>query len=138
MCKNSKSEIPADNRENSNVNVGLLNKSREKMGDGLSVEVIMQYIIALICLAMVCKWLKKCWNRRQQRILNMAGIQMNHLNNPGQGQQLALPAPAAPPMPAPAQPVPVPIIVHHAGGNQYKPAIMSPEFDKMEQYRTQT
>ena len=68
----------------------------------------------------------------------MAGIQMNHLNNPGQGQQLALPAPAAPPMPAPAQPVPVPIIVHQAGGNQYKPAIMSPEFDKMEQYRTQT
>ena len=70
----------------------------------------------------------------------MAGNQMmamNPLNHPGQqGQQLALPAPAAPPMPAPAQPVPVPIIVHHS--NQCKPAIMSAEFDKMEQYRTQT
>ena len=53
---------------------------------------------------------------------------MNHLNNPGQGQQLALPAPAAPPMPAPAQPVPVPIIVHHS--NQYKPAIMSTDLTR--------
>ena len=146
MCKNSvKSAIPADNRENSNVNVGLLNMSSEKFGDGIFVEMIMHYVIAIICLAMVCKWLKKCWNRRQERqkrMLNLAGIQMNHLNNPGQGQQLgqqlALPAPAAPPMPAPAQPVPVPIIVHQAGGNQYKPAIMSTEFEKIEQYRTQT
>ena len=68
-------------------------------------------------------------------MLGLAGIQMNNLNQ-GQGQQLALPAPVAPP--PPAQHVPVPIIVHHAGGNQYKPAIMSPEFDKMEQYRTHT
>ena len=69
----------------------------------------------------------------------MAGNQtmaMNPLNQPGQqGQQLALPAPATPPMPAPAQPLPVPIIVHYS--NQYKrAAIMSTEFDKMEQYRT--
>ena len=72
-------------------------------------------------------------------MLGLAGIQMNNLNQ-GQGQQLALPAPVAPaPVapPPPAQHVPLPIIVHHAGGNQYKPAIMSPEFvDKMEQYRT--
>ena len=87
MCKNRRSQTPADNRENSNVNVGLLNMSSEKMGDGLSIEVIMQYVIAFICLLMMCRWIKKCWTRRQERqkrMLGLAGIQMNNLNQ-GQG-----------------------------------------------------
>ena len=88
MCKNSvKRAIPQDNRENNDVNVGLLNMSSEKFGDGISAEMVMQYVIAIICLAMVVKWLRKCWTRRQQRMLNMAGNQMmamNTLNQPGQ------------------------------------------------------
>ena len=110
--------------------------------NSLSMEVILQYLIAFIALLMTMRWLKKCWTRRQERqrrMLGLAGIPMNNLNQ-GQGQ-LALPAPVAPaPVapPPPAQHVPLPIIMHHAGGNQYKPAITSPEFDKMEQCRTQT
>ena len=134
MCKNrgSQSQTPA---ENSNVNVGLLNMSSENM-NSLSMEVILQYLIAFIALLMMFRWMKKCWTRRQERqkrMLGLAGIPMNNLNQ-GQGQ-LALPAPvaSAPAAPPPAQHVPLPIIVHHAGGNNYKPV----EFvDKMEKYRT--
>ena len=140
MCKNrgSHSQTPA---ENNNVNVGLMNLSSENM-NSLSMEVILQYLIAFIAILMFFRWMKKCWTRRQERqkrMLGIAGINMNNLNqglnNQGQGQ-LALPAPPAPSAPAapPApQHVPMPIIVHHASGSNYKPV----EFvDKMEKYRT--
>ena len=139
MCKTrgSQTQTPA---ENNNLNVGLLNMSSENM-NSLSMEVILQYLIAFIALLMMFRWMKKCWTRRQERqrrMLGLAGIPMNNLNpgmnNQGQGQ-LALPAPvpSAPAAPPPAQHVPLPIIVHHAGSNNYKPV----EFvDKMEKYRT--
>ena len=75
---------------------------------------------------MVAKWLKKCWNRRQEtqrdliRNLTQGGHQPMAMQQM-QAQQLALPAP-------------VPVIVHH---NQFKPAIMEgTEVDRMEKYRT--
>ena len=115
--------------------------SSENM-NSLSMEVILQYLIAFIALLMFFRWMKKYWTRRQERqrrMLGLAGIPMNNLNqglnNQGQGQ-LALPAPpvpSAPAAPPAAQHVPLPIIVHHASGNNYKPV----EFvDKMEKYRT--
>ena len=50
MCKNrgSQSQTPA---ENNNVNVGLMNLSSENM-NSLSMEVILQYLIAFIALLM--------------------------------------------------------------------------------------
>ena len=47
-----------DARENNNNNIGLLNVSSEKMGDGLDTESIATYTIATICLIMLIKWLK--------------------------------------------------------------------------------
>jgi len=137
MCKTrgSQTQTPA---ENNNLNVGLLNMSSENM-NSLSMEVILQYLIAFIALLMMVRWIKKCWTRRQERqrrMLGLAGIPMNNLNQGMNSQgQLALPAPvpSAPAAPPPAQHVPLPIIVHHAGGSNYKPV----EFvDKMEKYRT--
>ena len=119
------------------MNVGLLNMSSEKFGDGATGEMIVTYIIAAICILMVGKWLKKCWNRRQERqqdlICNLTQGDHQRMANLAQGghqpmamqqilaQQLALPAP-------------VPVIVHH---NQFKPAILEgTEVDRMEKYRT--
>ena len=141
MCKRPvKRDIPQNNRENSNVNVGLLNMSSEDIGDGIRAENVIKYVIAIICIAMVFKWIRKCWTRRQQRMMNTAGQQMMAMNliQPVQQHQqpLALPAPAPQPLallapaPAPApQHVPVPIIVHH---NQYKPAAIMNAGDSLE------
>ena len=118
--------------------------SSEELRDGITVENVIQYVIAIICIAMVFKWIRKCWTRRQQRMMNTAGQQMamNQIQPVQQQQPLALLAPApAPPAPA-TQHVPVAIIVHH---NQYKPAaIMSTGdsldivdgMDRKEKYRT--
>ena len=68
MCKRPvKRDLP-QNRENNNVNVGLLNMSSEEFGDGITTENVIQYVIAIICIAMVFKWIRKCWTRRQQRM----------------------------------------------------------------------
>ena len=148
MCKRPvKRDLP-QNRENNNVNIGLLNMSSEEFGDGITTENVIQYVIVIICIAMVFKWIRKCWTRRQQR-MSTAGQQvmaMNPIQPVQQQQPPALPAPApalALPAPAPApQHVPIPIIVHH---NQYKPAAIlntgdSLErvdgIDRMEKYRT--
>ena len=138
MCKRAIRETPKENHENSNVNVGLLNMSNETFSDGLNATAILQYVIAAILMIMVAKWLKKCWNRRQQRLFGHLG--QHHVGQ--MGQQPALPAPAAiptaPVAPAP-QPQPVPaIILHHS---QFKPAALMPPaeydtVDKMEKYRT--
>ena len=141
MCKRAIRETPRENKENSNVNVGLLNMSNENFSDGLNVAVILQYVIAAILMIMVAKWMKKCWNRRQQRLFG-------HLtqHNVGQIGQPALPAPAPVIPTAPAAPVvapapqPVPIILHHSHSAR---ALMPPDeynmvdrMDKMEKYRT--
>ena len=63
MLKSKVTNGPQDNRENSNVNVGLWNMSSEKFGDGVTGEMVVTYVIAAICLMMVGKWLKKCWNQ---------------------------------------------------------------------------
>ena len=44
--------VPSDNRENKNFNVGLLNLSNEKMGDGIDSSGIIIYVIAAICIMM--------------------------------------------------------------------------------------
>ena len=157
MCKRRVERDIPQNRENKNVNVGLLNMSSEEFGDGITTEKVIQYVIVIICIAMVLKWIRKCWTRRQQR-MNTAGQQVMAMNQiqpvqqhqppalPAPAPALALPAPApalALPAPAPApQHVPIPIIVHH---NQYKPAAIlntgeSLErvdgIDRMEKYRT--
>ena len=149
MCKRRvERAIPQDVRDNSNVNVGLLNMSSEQSGDEIIVENVIQYVIGIICVAMVLKWIQKCWSRRQQRRLNSAGQQMA-MNQIQAAQQLAVQAPPAPlpapapqppapvlalPAPAPApQHIPVPIIVHH---NQYQPADRVEDLDRMEKYRT--
>ena len=153
MCKRRvERAIPQDVRDNNNVNVGLLNMSSEQSGDEIIVESVIQYVIGIICVVMVLKWIRKCWSRRHQRRLNPAGQQMA-MNQIQAAQHLAVQAPPAPlaaaapapapqppapvlalPAPAPApQHIPVPIIVHH---NQYQPADRVEDLDRMEKYRT--
>ena len=56
MCKRRvERAIPQDVRDNSNVNVGLLNMSSEQSGDEIIVENVIQYVIGIICVAMVLK-----------------------------------------------------------------------------------
>ena len=70
------------------MNLGLVNMS--KNGDGLDVSDIVIYIICAICVLMVLKWLKKCYNRKVRQAQNI--------------MQPAMP-PAMPPVQQQAQPV---------------------------------
>ena len=83
MCKKDNKAVMPGGQENSNVNVGLLNMSSEEMGGNLSAESVMTYIIAAICLFMCFKWIKKCWNRRQEK-------QRNMIRSLGQGPIISL------------------------------------------------
>ena len=70
-------DIPSDAREDKNLNVGLLNLSNEKMGDGIDSSEIVIYVIAAITVMMLFKWMKKCWTRCQERMLRqMQPVQM--------------------------------------------------------------
>ena len=61
MCKRGiERDILSENRENKNLNVGLVNLSNEKMGDGIDTSNIVIYVIAAICIMMLIKWVKKC------------------------------------------------------------------------------
>ena len=61
MCKRGiERDILSENRENKNLNVGLVNLSNEKMGDGIDTSDIVIYVIAAICIMMLIKWVKKC------------------------------------------------------------------------------
>ena len=42
-----------------------------KNGDGLDVSDIVIYIICAICVLMVLKWLKKCYNRKVRQAQNI-------------------------------------------------------------------
>ena len=60
MCKRRiERDLQSDNRENKNLNVGLVNLSNEKMGDGIDSSDIIIYIMAVICIIMLMKWIKK-------------------------------------------------------------------------------
>ena len=85
--------VPSDNRENKNFNVGLLNLSNEKMGDGIDSSDIIIYVIAAICIMMLFKWMKQCYTRRQEKMIRqmqLVQMKMQPL------QPLQVPALAAP------------------------------------------
>ena len=68
MCnKRSERDLQTDNREYQNMNVGLVNMS--KTGDGIDSSDIIICIIAAICVMMLIKWLKKCYNRCQEKMI---------------------------------------------------------------------
>ena len=69
MCKTAKTmaENPGTSQENVNTNIGLLNMSSEEIGGPMTTQSVVTYIIALICIVMVLKWLKKCYGRRHAR-----------------------------------------------------------------------
>ena len=137
MCKKTAQAIagatPGTTQENSNVNVGLLNMSSEQMGAPLTAQSVMTYIIAAICLFMVFKWAKKCWNRRQEKkreLIRSLG-QQTPMVNQNQGVQMPMQQ-----IPAPLPALPAPIIIHP---NQFKLGLEGTEdrnFDRMEKYRT--
>lgn len=128
MCKNTVAAVTPGGQENSNVNVGLLNMSSEKMGGNLSAESVMTYIIAAICLFMCFKWAKKCWNRRQEKQRNMIrSLGQGPMVNQNQGVQMPMQQ-----IPAPLPALPAPIIIHP---NQFKLGLEGTE-DRMEKYRT--
>ena len=133
MCEKTIAAVTPGGQENSNVNVGLLNMSSEEMGGNLSAETVMTYIIAAICLFMCFKWIKKCWNRRQEKQRNMIRSlgqgPMISLNQGGQQQLPMQQIPAA----LPALPAPLPIIVHP---NQFKLPVLEGTENGMEKYRT--
>ena len=56
MCKR-KPELsgPSDNRENTNMNVGIINVSDQSFGDGITGEMVATYLIAFIVGIMVIK-----------------------------------------------------------------------------------
>ena len=133
MCKRRpERDSNQDARENNNMNVGLLNLSNEKMGDGIDSSDIVTYVIAAICLMMLLKWIKKYWTRRQQpqermmqQMQPVQQVQMQPIQQPLQQIQ-QLPALAAP-------------VVQPTYRNQFRPAIISaPEDieDNMQKYRT--
>ena len=106
------------------MNVGLVNLSNKKMGDGIDSSDIIIYIIAAIRRIMLLKWMKKCYNRRQARMIRQmqpVQMQMQPL------QQLQVPA-LTPPVAQPAYRI------------HYRPAsISAPEpamEDAMKKYRT--
>ena len=99
LCKRRpERDTNQDTRENKNLNVGLLNWSNEKMGDGIDSSDIVIYVIAAICVMMSFKWMKKCWTICQERMVQQmqpVQTQMQPLYQPMQQIQ-QLPALAAP------------------------------------------
>ena len=133
MCEKTIAAVTPGGQENSNVNVGLLNMSSEEMGGNLSAESVMTYIIAAICLFMCFKWIKKCWNRRQEKQRNMIrSLGQGPMISQNQGGQQQLPMQQIPAA-LPALPAPLPIIVHP---NQFKLPVLEGTEDRMEKYRT--
>ena len=108
------------------MNVGQVNMS--KTGDGIDSSDVIIYIIAAICIMMLMKWLKKCYNRRQERMIRQNQMQMQPSQPLQPFQQLQVPA-LAPPVAEPAYRI------------HYRPASISePETameDSMKKYRTQ-
>ena len=133
MCKKDNKAVMPGGQENNNVNVGLLNMSSEKFGENLSGETVVTYIIAAICIFMCFNWIKKCWNRRQEKQRNMIrSLGQRPMISLDQGGQQQLPMQQIPAA-LPALPAPLPIIVHP---NQFKLPVLEGTEDRMEKYRT--
>ena len=96
MCKPHKECDTSDQHKTQNMNLGLLNMS--KNGDGLDVSDIIIYVICVIFVLMVLKWLKKCYNRRMRQAQNIMQPAMPPVQpamqpaQPVQFQQLHVPA----------------------------------------------
>ena len=52
---------------NSATNIGVVNLSSETLGDGLSVEMILEVLGFIILLVLVLRWIKKCCAKRQMK-----------------------------------------------------------------------
>ena len=133
MCKNTAKTMagnPGTSQENVNTNIGLLNMSSEEIGGPMTTQSIVTYIIALICIVMVLKWLKKCYGRRQarKRELIRSLSQQTPMGNQNQMAMQQIPS-----IPGPLPALAPPIIIHP---NQFKIGLEGTgENDRMEKYR---
>ena len=69
MCKPRVERDTSDKHKTQNMNLGLVNMS--KNGDALDVSDIVIYVICAISVIMVLKWLKKCYNRKVRQAQNI-------------------------------------------------------------------
>ena len=132
MCKTAKpmAENPGTAQENVNTNIGLLNMSSEEIGGPMTTQSVVTYLIALICIVMVLKWLKKCYGRRQarKRELIRSLSQQTPMGNQNQMAMQQIPS-----IPGPLPALAPPIIIHP---NQFKIGLEgATENDRMEKYR---
>ena len=134
MCKNTAKTMagnPGTSQENVNTNIGLLNMSSEEIGGPMTTQSIVTYIIALICIVMVLKWLKKCYGRRQARKRELIRS-LSQQTPMGNQNQMAMQQ--IPPIPGPLPALAPPIIIHP---NQFKLGLEGTgDNDRMEKYRT--
>ena len=126
MCKRRiECDLQSDNHENKNLNVGIVNMS--KTGDLIDSSDIIIYIIAAICIMMLMKWRKKCYNRHQERMIRQNQMQKQPSQPLQPFQQLQVPA-LAPPVAEPAYRI------------HYRPASISEDQpameDSMKKHRT--
>ena len=133
MCKNTAKTMagnPGTSQENVNTNIGLLNMSSEEIGGPMTTQSVVTYIIALICIVMVLKWLKKCYGRRQARKRELIRS-LSQQTPMGNQNQMAMQQ--IPPIPGPLPALAPPIIIHP---NQFKIGLEGTgENDRMEKYR---
>ena len=135
MCKTAKpmAENPGTAQENVNTNIGLLNMSSEEIGGPMTTQSVVTYLIALICIVMVLKWLKKCYGRRQarKRELIRSLSQQTPMGNQNQMAMQQIPS-----IPGPLPALAPPIIIHP---NQFKIGLEgtgeNDRMDRMEKYR---
>ena len=138
MCKTAKqmAENPGTAQENVNTNIGLLNMSSEEIGGPMTTQSVVTYLIALICIVMVLKWLKKCYGRRQarKRELIRSLSQPTPVGNQNQMAMQQIPMQQIPSIPGPLPALAPPIIIHP---NQFKIGLEGTggENDRMEKYR---
>ena len=123
-------ENPGTAQENVNTNIGLLNMSSEEIGGPMTTQSVVTYLIALICIVMVLKWLKKCYGRRQARKREL----IRSLSQPTpMGNQNQMAMQQMPSIPGPLPALAPPIIIHP---NQFKIGLEGTgENDRMEKYR---
>ena len=86
MCKPRVECDTSDQHKTQNMNLGLVNMS--KNGDGLDVSDIVIYVICAISVIMVLKWLKKCYNRKVRQAQNIIQPVMPPTMPPVQQQAL--------------------------------------------------
>ena len=134
MCKNTAKTMagdPGTSQENVNTNIGLLNMSSEEIGGPMSTQSIVTYMIALICIVMVLKWLKKCYGRRQARKRELIRS-LSQQTPMGNQNQMAMQQ--IQPIPGPLPALAPPIIINP---NQFRLGLEGTgDNDRMEKYRT--